>query len=160
MNKLAFVKQYLPAARTAGDLYRLNPVVILAQAAIETSWGESLLARQYNNFFGMTGFGVANAYWHGGKTDLGGDGLVYRRYITAENSFLDFARMVANVYPTAATVSNYPAAYAREMAYSRFVSQLNGSNRAAYEEMLIKISWELEPLVHIFSQDEELKIAC
>lgn len=62
MDKYSFTRKYLPAARMAGELYGLNPVVILAQSAIETGWGESSLATCYNNFFGLTGYGVANAY--------------------------------------------------------------------------------------------------
>ena len=111
MDKLSFTTKYLPAARMAGELYGLNPVVILAQAAIESGWGESRLSACYNNFFGLTGYGVANAYWHGGKTDLDKpDGLLFRRYDRAENSFLDFARLIASVYKQAAAVSHYPQA--------------------------------------------------
>ena len=92
MDKQSFTSKYLPAARMAGELYGLNPVVILAQSAIETGWGESTLATSYNNFFGLTGYGVVNAYWHGGKTDLDKPGgLLCRRYDRPENSFLDFA---------------------------------------------------------------------
>lgn len=71
MEKRLFVKMYGEAARTAGELFGMNPVVILAQGAIESGWGESVLAVKYHNFFGIAGYGVANAYWHGGKTDLG-----------------------------------------------------------------------------------------
>ncbi|WP_293707296.1 glucosaminidase domain-containing protein, partial [uncultured Parabacteroides sp.] len=132
MDKYSFPRKSLPAARVAGELYGLNPVVILAQSAIETGWGESVLATRYNNFFGLTGYGVANAYWHGGKTVPDKpDGLLFRRYDRPENSFLDFARLIARVYKQAATVSHYPAAYAREIAYSRYISEVNGDNRAA-----------------------------
>ena len=55
MDKCSFTRKYLPAARMAGELYGLNPVVILAQSAIETGWGESTLAVCYNNFFGLKG---------------------------------------------------------------------------------------------------------
>lgn len=48
-------------------------------------------------------------------------GLVFRRYDRAENSFLDFARLIATAYKQAAAVSNYPRAYAREMAYSKYI---------------------------------------
>lgn len=147
MNKQAFVKQYLPAARMAGDLYRINPVVILAQSAIETDWGESRLAQQYNSFFQLTGYGVVNTYWHGGKTDPQKNGLLFRRYDTAENSFLDFARLISTAYRTAASISNFPAAYAREIAYSRYISEASDSNRAAYEEKLTSIARSLTPLV-------------
>ena len=78
MDKQRFVEFYFPAARMAGNLYRINPVVILAQSAIESGWGESTLAQEYNNFFGLTGYGVVNAYWHGGKTDQGKNSLLFR----------------------------------------------------------------------------------
>lgn len=149
MDKQSFTRKYLPAARMAGELYGLNPVVILAQAAIESGWGESHLAKRYNNFFGLTGYGVANAYWHGGKTDLDKpQGLLFRRYDRVENSFLDFARLIATVYKQAAAVSNYPRAYAREMAYSKYISEVNGDNREAYCSMLESISRALVPLVY------------
>ena len=142
MDKYSFTRKYLPAARMAGELYGLNPVVILAQSAIETGWGESSLATCYNNFFGLTGYGVANAYWHGGKTDLDKpDGLLFRRYDSPENSFLDFARLIATVYKQAAAVSHYPRAYARE------------DNRAAYCKMLESIAQSLVPIVYNLNND-------
>ena len=44
-----FIRQYKPLADKAGALYKLNPVIILAQAAIESGWGESTLATDYHN---------------------------------------------------------------------------------------------------------------
>ena len=147
MEKGEFVKGYAGAARMAGELYGMNPVVILAQAAIESGWGESTLAVKYHNFFGITGYGVTNAYWHGGKTDLGNGGLLFRRYDTPEHSFLDFARLVFTAYPQAAAVSAYPAAYAQEIAYSRYISEVNGDNRAAYRKMLVSIARQIQLLI-------------
>ena len=147
MEKGVFVKGYGGAARMAGELYGMNPVVILAQAAIESGWGESTLAVKYHNFFGITGYGVTNAYWHGGKTDLGNGGLLFRRYDTPEHSFLDFARLVFTAYPQAAAVSAYPAAYAQEIAYSRYISEVNGDNRAAYRKMLVSIARQIQLLI-------------
>ena len=147
MEKGVFVKGYGGAARMAGELYGMNPVVILAQAAIESGWGESTLAVKYHNFFGLMGYGVTNAYWHGGKTDLGNGGLLFRRYDTPEHSFLDFARLVFTAYPQAAAVSAYPAAYAQEIAYSRYISEVNGDNRAAYRKMLVSIARQIQLLI-------------
>ena len=147
MEKGEFVKGYGGAARMAGELYGMNPVVILAKAAIESGWGESTLAVKYHNFFGITGYGVTNAYWHGGKTDLGNGGLLFRRYDTPEHSFLDFARLVFTAYPQAAAVSAYPAAYAQEIAYSRYISEVNGDNRAAYRKMLVSIARQIQLLI-------------
>lgn len=147
MEKGEFVKGYGGAARMAGELYGMNPVVILAQAAIESGWGESTLAVKYHNFFGITGYGVTNAYWHGGKTDLGNGGLLFRRYDTPEHSFLDFTRLVFTAYPQATAVSTYPAAYAQEIAYSRYISEVNGDNRAAYRKMLVSIARQIQLLI-------------
>ena len=147
MGKGEFVKGYGEMARMAGELYGMNPVVILAQAAIESGWGESTLAVKYHNFFGIMGYGVTNAYWHGGKTDLGNGGLLFRRYDTPEHSFLDFARLVFTAYPQAAAVSAYPAAYAQEIAYSRYISEVNGDNRAAYRKMLVSIARQIQLLI-------------
>lgn len=143
MEKHLFVKIYGEAARMAGELFGMNPVVILAQGAIESGWGESVLAVKYHNLFGITGYGVENAYWHGGKTDLGKGGLLFRRYDTPEHSFMDFARLISSVYPQAAAVSFYPEAYAQEIAYSRYISEVNGDNRAAYCRMLRMIAVDI-----------------
>ncbi len=143
MEKHLFVKIYGEAARMAGELFGMNPVVILAQGAIESGWGESVLAVKYHNLFGITGYGVANAYWHGGKTDLGKGGLLFRRYDTPEHCFMDFARLISSAYPQAAAVSFYPEAYAQEIAYSRYISEVNGDNRAAYCRMLRMIAVDI-----------------
>ena len=52
MEISVFIREYAPLAREAGRAFRIDPVVILAQAAIETGWGESTLCREYHNFFG------------------------------------------------------------------------------------------------------------
>ena len=157
MDKESFTRKYLPPAPVAGELYGLNPVVILAQSAIESGWGESTLATLYNNFFGLTGYGVANAYWHGGKTVPDKpDGLLFRRYDRPENSFLDFARLITTVYKQAAAVSHYPAAYAREIAYSRYISEVNGDNREAYCNMLERIARSLVPIVYNLNNQESV----
>ena len=144
MEKQVFIDKYGEMARMAGELYGLNPVVMLAQGALESGWGESVLAAKYNNFFGITGYGVTNAYWHGGKTDLGNGGLQFRRYDSPQNSFLDFARLIHTAYPQAAAVSFYPEAYAQEMAYSRYISVANGDNRLAYRRALVRIAKDIK----------------
>ena len=51
MEISVFIREYAPLAGEAGRAFRIDPVVILAQAAIETGWGESTLCREYHNFF-------------------------------------------------------------------------------------------------------------
>ena len=80
MTKQNFISLYLADADVAGSKYRINPVIILAQAAIESGWGESVLAKEHNNLFGITGYGKKNEYWHGGKVELKEGGLCFRKY--------------------------------------------------------------------------------
>lgn len=151
MTKQEFITQYLPLAQKAGEAFRINPVVILAQAAIETGWGQSTLCLQHYNFFGITAYGRPNAFWKGTKTDLsessGHASLWFRTYESAENSFMDFARLIHTAYPVAASQSPYPSAYAKEIAYSKYISEVNGDNRAAYQRMLVSICRSIEKMI-------------
>lgn len=45
MLKQEFIKLYHSPAQKAGECFGINPVVILAQSAIETGWGESTQQR-------------------------------------------------------------------------------------------------------------------
>lgn len=150
MTKQNFISLYLADADVAGSKYRINPVIILAQAAIESGWGESVLAKEHNNLFGITGYGKKNEYWHGGKVELKEGGLCFRKYRSTHESIFDFARLIRTAYPTAANVSHKPASYASEIAYSRYISEVNGDNRAAYRKMLCSISTSLQRLIDLY----------
>ena len=52
MKQSEFFSSLLPLARKAGEAFRINPAVILAQAAIESGWGQSDLASEHHNYFG------------------------------------------------------------------------------------------------------------
>lgn len=148
MSKQDFINQYYSPAQKAGECFGINPIIILAQSAIETGWGESTLARVHNNFFGITAYGRPNDFWKGGKTDLSENSrhptLWFRTYETADDSFMDFARLIHTAYPVAASLSYHPSAYAKEIAYSKYISEVNGDNRAAYQRMLVSICKSME----------------
>jgi flagellar protein FlgJ len=146
MTKQDFVNKFYPAAKAAGAEFNINPVVILAQAAIESGWGESKLST-YNNFFGITAYGRINNYWHGGKIQLADNGLPFRRYDTMENSFMDYCRLIRGSYRTSADLSFHPAAFAKSIAYSKYISEVNGDNRASYQILMEKLSASIATLV-------------
>jgi flagellar protein FlgJ len=146
MTKQDFVNKFYPAAKAAGAEFNINPVVVLAQAAIESGWGESKLS-SYNNFFGITAYGRINNYWHGGKIQLAEDGLTFRRYDTMENSFMDYCRLIRGSYRTSADLSFHPAAFAKSIAYSKYISEVNGDNRASYQILMEKLSASIATLV-------------
>ena len=146
MTKQDFVNKFYPAAKAAGAEFNINPVVVLAQAAIESGWGESKLS-SYNNFFGITAYGRINNYWHGGKIQLADGGLTFRRYDTMENSFMDYCRLIRGSYRTSADLSFHPAAFAKSIAYSKYISEVNGDNRASYQILMEKLSASIAALV-------------
>lgn len=151
-QQIKFVKDSLPAAVSAGAAFNMNPSVILAQAAFESGWGTSNLATGSNNFFGLTAYGASNEYWHGGKTQVKTTSysLDFRRYDSRANSFLDFARLIRNNYRAAWQVSNDPEAYAREIAYSPYISELNGDDRETYRRSLVEIEKTILAVVEMF----------
>ena len=146
MTKQDFVNKFYPAAKAAGAEFNINPVVVLAQAAIESGWGESKLS-SYSTFFGITAYGRINNYWHGGKIQLAEDGLTFRRYDTMENSFMDYCRLIRGSYRTSADLSFHPAAFAKSIAYSKYISEVNGDNRASYQILMEKLSASIATLV-------------
>ena len=96
MTKEEFVKTYYSLAEKAGKKYNLNPTVILAQAAHESGWGGSYAARVRKNFFGILAAGKPNEYWDGSKSpSQTNPHLVFRIYKTAQDSFMDFARLIS-----------------------------------------------------------------
>lgn len=147
MTKYEFVKRFLPEAEAAEKRFRINPVIMLAQAAIESGWGESDLAKQHRNLFGITGYGPSNEFWHGYQVILSEGGLPFRKYADTQSSFFDYARLIATAYPVAAAASYYPAAFAREIAYSKYISEVNGDNRAVYCRLLDNLSSAIGKLI-------------
>ena len=83
--KQAYISTHLADAQSAGDRFHLNPIILLAQAALESGWGTSRLAR-------------------------------------------------------------FPADYAKAIAYSPYISELNGDNRERYRETLVQLCREIEPI--------------
>ena len=63
-KKIFYLRRCRAAAEEAGHAFDMNPRVILAQGALESGWGTSCLATEHNNYFGMMGYGAANAWWH------------------------------------------------------------------------------------------------
>ena len=147
------LRKRMPTGSCVGTSFMI-PLVILAQAAFESGWGTSNLAKECRNYFGLTAYGCSNAYWHGGKTTVKASSypLNFRRYDTRENSFLDFARLIRNNYRSAWQVSNDPQAYAKEIAYSPYISELNGDNRETYRHSIIQITQTIQAVMALIGE--------
>lgn len=59
-KKQKFIKRLVPDAQTAQRRYGVRSSITLAQAALESDWGESTLASEYHNLFGVKGTDPSN----------------------------------------------------------------------------------------------------
>lgn len=132
-----YVKKYYGLAEKVGKEFGMNPIAILAQAAIESGWGTSKLARENNNFFGFTAYGKTNSYWKGAKRVSSTSGLPFRSYETAADGFRDFARLISEKYKAAFMASKNIAQYASLISSSPYINEKNGDNRAKYNQLII-----------------------
>lgn len=137
-KRQTYVNKYFAIAQKVGKEFNLNPIVILAQASLESGWGLSKLARESNNFFGMTAFGSPNAYWKGAKRISTSSGFAFRIYDSVENGFRDFAYLITRKYKDAAKASDSVTEYARLIANSPYISEGAGDNRSLYKQIIIK----------------------
>jgi flagellum-specific peptidoglycan hydrolase FlgJ len=136
-KRIEYVKKYLKLAEKVGMEFGMNPITILAQAAIESGWGTSKLAKENNNFFGFTAYGKTNQYWTGAKRVSTSSGLPFRSYTNPENGFRDFARLIKEKYSPAFKASNDVAKYATLISHSPYINEKNGDNRAKYNQLII-----------------------
>lgn len=137
-KRVDYVLNYYGIAEKVGKAFGINPIVILAQAAIESGWGTSALATQNNNFFGVTAYGAKNKYWTGEQRISKSSGLPFRSYSSVENGFSDFARLISTKYAIAAKASQSVTEYARIISSSPYINEKNGDNRAKYKELIIR----------------------
>ncbi len=132
-----YVVKYYGVAEKVGKAFGLNPITILAQAAIESGWGTSPLSQEHNNFFGVTAYGSTNAYWKGATHISTTSNLSFRKYDTVEAGFSDFARLLVSKYGEAARASQNVSEYARLISSSPYINEKNGDNRAKYQALII-----------------------
>ena len=74
----------------------------------------------------------------------------FRHYEATHLSFLDFARLIRSAYPRAYHFSFQPEAYAKEIAYSPYISELNGDNRDLYRRNIIALEAEIGKQLELF----------
>ncbi len=128
-KQIQYLQTCLPAAEKAGWTYDMNPMVILAQGALESGWGTSDLAKEHHNYFGIMGYGGIQRLlaWGESAKIEGAAAHYFRHYAGVEFSFLDFARLIRTGYHCAWSFSRQPESYAKEIAYSPYISEQNST---------------------------------
>jgi flagellar rod assembly protein/muramidase FlgJ len=122
-SPLAFVKSLWPAAQQAAQRLDLDPMALIAQAALETGWGQKMPTTSQGmlsqNLFGIK----ASANWQGDVTTV--DTLEYRQgvavkekakfraYDSVEQSLHDYVDLLqqSDRYQTALQHTNSPKQY-------------------------------------------------
>lgn len=95
-----FLQLLAPYAQDIGEKHGLYPSVILAQAALESSWGKSKLTQEYNNYFGIKGT-KDNGVSLETEEIYGGDRVkikdYFRTYSGARESFQDYGNLIGGL---------------------------------------------------------------
>ncbi len=130
----AFAQKLMPLLEKAGQQLGVSPKILLAQAAIETGWGRSVVG---NNLFGIK----AGPSWTGGKVEAAtheyenGEmvGIVdaFRSYPSAEASVADFVSLVANNprYRAALGAGENVAAYAHGLLSGGWATDIDYAHK-------------------------------
>ncbi len=80
-SKEAFIQEILPYAKANQAAYGVLPSIIIGQAILESNWGLSQLASEYNNLFGI------KAYGHSEKVTLDTQEYVDGQWIVIQGDF-------------------------------------------------------------------------
>jgi flagellum-specific peptidoglycan hydrolase FlgJ len=117
----AFISQIAPAAVAAQRTYHIPAAVTIAQAIDESGWGQSELATQYHNLFGIKGTGPAGSvelpteeYENGAWVATTAS---FRVYYNVAQSIADHSRLLAygESYQQAMTQRQDPDAFANDL---------------------------------------------
>lgn len=94
---LAYNKKYLASAKKAAAGSSIFPAVILVASGLESNFGQSLLSKKYNNFFGIKDKnGVTLPTKEAGKNgNLVNTKAKFKVYKTPEESFKDYVRFIS-----------------------------------------------------------------
>ena len=63
---------------------------------------------------------------------------------------MDYCRLLRSAYPRAADMSANPTAFAKEIAYSPYISEQNGDNRDLYRRNIIALEAEIGKQLELF----------
>lgn len=95
-----FIEELAPYAQELQKGYGILPSIIIGQAILESDWGKSSLASEYNNLFGIKSFGHSKKvtldtqeFYNGEWVTIQGD---FRVYDTWEESMDDHTMLFVN----------------------------------------------------------------
>lgn len=150
-DKQAFLDKYADAITIACDGTGIFPSVKIAQAALETGWGQHIVG---NNMFGIKAQGDPTPYWHGEKVAAGTTEVLngqtvhitsnFRKYATVSDSISDhnlllinnshYANVLSAKTPEEQCRALQSADYATGSSYAqKLISTINANNLKRYD---------------------------
>lgn len=132
----SYVATHYRHAKEVQRVHGIAPLISLAQAALESDWGRSKIAREANNFFGLTvgGPGAKTPYYKPGNVYNASTGLRFRKYASDQDGWLDYGHFIMH-FKSYVALRPYIAdfnAFTTAVAKSKYISEENGDNRAGY----------------------------
>ena len=124
MTKEEFLAAAAAAAQASSARSGLPAGITVAQAALESDWGNSHLSREANNYFGIkaqTRGGSAGSIWFDVWEVIGGRNVMqsqaFRAYNSIAESFVDHGRFFVenSRYSGAVAARDDPRQFAREI---------------------------------------------
>jgi flagellum-specific peptidoglycan hydrolase FlgJ len=119
----AFINEIAPGALAAQRQYGIPAAVTIAQAIEESTWGQSQLASQYNNLFGIKGTGPA------GSVTLPTQEYENGQWVTIDAPFRVYSNVAQSITDHTlllATGSPYQQAMADRRSPDTFANDLTG----------------------------------
>jgi flagellum-specific peptidoglycan hydrolase FlgJ len=133
-----FILAAAPAARASQQATGVPASVTIAQAILESSWGESKLARDGNNYFGIKARrqpGTNGVVWFNTWEVENGANVIrnepFRAYQTPTDSFVDHGHFFHQNprYAAALAANADPRQFAREINAAGYATDPNYSNK-------------------------------
>ncbi|GGA90394.1 peptidoglycan hydrolase FlgJ [Neiella marina] len=150
-----FVEKLMPMARKTAQALGVNPTAILAQAALETGWGQKII----RNMDGSNSFNLfnikANSSWQGAKASVSTlefendlpvkKVAAFRSYQNLQDSFNDYENFLSNSsrYAESLSKKNDSAGFLQELQKAGYATDPRYAEKAV--SVLNKITGMIEP---------------
>lgn len=140
MSKEEFLAQLTPYAQEVSKSHGVRPSVLVAQAALESNWGNSQLAQEANNYFGVKNPAgkeyQTKEFTQNGWTEINAS---FKQYESVYDSVLDYANLLKsgtswdeNLYQAVIEAPTY-----KEAAYA--LTKAGYATDPAYAEKIINL---------------------
>lgn len=148
-----FLKMVVPAAQASQKLSEIPASITIAQAILESGWGQSALARQANNFFGIKAAAhLAPDQYAEFPTSEFVDGrrkavmAAFAKYASPADSFAAHTRLIAGSarYQPAMAVAHNPGQFAYALQQCGYSTLQDARGNPIYAIRLLQLVGEFD----------------